>query len=117
MNKRIKKFSDEAMEALQNYHWPGNVRELKNVVERAFVYCKEDAIGIRHLPQYLITERKGTFDLSRIPTRSLEKIEKELVDLCLQEAKGNKSQAAKMLEISRGTLHSKMQKYGLGESE
>lgn len=115
-NKRITRYADDALEVLQNYHWPGNIRELKNVVERAFVYCREEVIGIHHLPQHILSKSNGNLDLSRIPSRSLEEIEKELVNLCLSEAKGNRSHAAKMLGISRGTLHSKMKRYGLEKS-
>jgi transcriptional regulator of acetoin/glycerol metabolism len=86
------------------------------VVERAFVYCDEDIIGIQHLPQHLYSGKGKPFDLSQIPTRSLEKMEKDLIELCLWEAKGNKSLAAKLLEISRSTLHSKMKKYEIGDS-
>lgn len=116
-NKRITKYSDEALEAMQNYRWPGNIREFKNVVERAFVYCNEDIIGLQHLPQYLQSGQGKSFDLSQIPIRSLEKMEKALIELCLWEAKDNKSLAAKKLEISRSTLHSKIKKYQIDKLE
>lgn len=112
-NKLFTGISDEAMEVLVNYDWPGNVRELKNVVESASVYCKLETIGIQHLPQHLHTTSVGTLNLSQLPTRSLTEIERELIALCLWEAKGNKAKASEMLGISRPTLYDKLKKYNI----
>ncbi|TKJ38548.1 hypothetical protein CEE37_12340 [candidate division LCP-89 bacterium B3_LCP] len=112
-NKRIRGISDEAMSILVDYDWPGNVRELKNAIESATVYCKGDVIDTHHLPHLIHTPKIGTLNLSQLPTRSLAEIEKELIALCLQEVKGNKTKAAGMLGISRPTLYDKMKKHGL----
>jgi len=117
MNKAIRGSSSELLPVLENYSWPGNVRELKNIVERALVYCKEDVIGIQHLPRYIYDPEPQGMDLSMLPARSLEEIEKRLVELCLWETKGNKSKAAQILGITRTTLLSKLKKHGISASE
>ncbi len=117
MNKAIRGSSSELLPVLENYYWPGNVRELKNIVERAFVYCKEDMIGLQHLPRYIYDMEPQGMDLSKLPTRSLEEVEKRLVELCLWETRNNKSRAAQMLGITRTTLISKLKKHGISASE
>jgi len=107
----------DLLPVLAGYSWPGNVRELKNVVERAFVYCRENVIGIQHLPQYIHNPERKPLNLSELPIRSLEDLEKGLIELCLWEARGNRSQAAQKLGIARQTLQTKMKKYGLSSME
>jgi transcriptional regulator with PAS, ATPase and Fis domain len=113
--------STAAMSRLEQHSWPGNVRELKNVLERALVMS--DGRGIEETD--LLLER--TRDLSQhegmvegagiivVPPqgRSLRSVEGELVRMTLQLTKGNKSAAARVLGISRPTLHRKIEEYGI----
>jgi two-component system response regulator HydG len=94
---------------LKDYAWPGNVRELENVVERV-----------------VALSANGELDLSMVPTASehpptsaltlkqrVEAYEKGVVVETLQAARGNRTEAARLLGISRVTLHDKLHKYGL----
>lgn len=110
---------------LEAHDWPGNVRELKNVLERALVLCDGDVIEAEHLlldrrhPQPAVLAARGEEDdsggvISVPPSgRSLQSVEAELVRLTLELTGGNKSAAARILGISRPTLHKKVGKYGL----
>jgi two-component system, NtrC family, response regulator HydG len=105
----------EAMELVINYTWPGNVRELINVLEYAFVVCKEKWIKPEHLPGYLNQRPERVqgreFHKQKI---SLEEPEKIQLQKALDHAGGKKSLAAQALGISRVTLWKKMKRYGLG---
>jgi len=109
-----KKFKPEVIKILQGYFWPGNVRELFNVVERMVNLSDGDEIGLSDLPLG-IRDRKSRSGDNKV--RSLQKLmeetEKEVLIQTLQETKGNKSMAAKILDIHRVTLHEKLKKYSL----
>lgn len=112
--KNIQGLSPEAMDQLMNYHWPGNIRELINVLEYAFVVCKEKWIRSEHLPGYLIHERPRKHHGEREKgegTRGPGELEKIL--LALEQAQGKKTDAARRLGLSRVTLWKKMKKYNL----
>ena len=115
MNKKIKKISKKAMELLMDYDWPGNVRELENTIERAVVFAKGEVItpDVLNLDQSPISgdggRRTGTFNSSK----SLYEREKSLISEVLEEANWNLARAARILQISRTTLYSKINKYGL----
>jgi two-component system response regulator HydG len=112
--KNIQGLSPEAMDQLMNYHWPGNVRELINVLEYAFVVCKEKWIRREHLPGYLIHERHRKYHGEKPKaegSRGPGELEKIL--LALEQAQGKKAEAARRLGLSRVTLWKKMKKYNL----
>ena len=103
-NRAIPTVAQEAMNVLMAYNWPGNVRELCNVIERAVVLCDGDTIQVEHLPEALTK-----------PT--LVDIEKEAVANALQEAGGNKAEAAKRLNIPLRGLYRKISEFHLEPSE
>jgi len=107
--------SSEVAEMLETYSWPGNVRELRNVLERAIILSGGGAIEPAHV---LIPgdgkEAGGDSLSSLIGRKSLEEIESSLIRLALEKAGGNKSRAAELLGITRRTLYSRMDRYGLG---
>ena len=109
MGREINGFSKEALELMTQYDWPGNIRELENVVERAVIFCKGNTIVASDLPPKLQT-RIGVIN-SRLV--GLAAVEKELILRTLTNCGWNKHQAAKELGIDRGTLYSKIEKYGL----
>jgi two-component system response regulator AtoC len=113
--------SPAALEALQKYPWPGNVRELSNLVERLVVLENVDTILPRHLPEWITTNTDNTTKPKQtscvfvLPEAgiSLEEVEKDLIKQALERAEYNKTQAAKLLNISYDTLRYQVKKFGL----
>ncbi|MBC7087542.1 MAG: sigma 54-interacting transcriptional regulator [Tissierellales bacterium] len=110
----VPKISHKALELLKSYNWPGNVRELENVLERAINLTETDTILPIHLPLY-ITQNKRKIDPNSIDSLQslLEQTEREAIKSCLEYTDGNKLKTAKMLNISRTSLYTKIEKYGL----
>jgi transcriptional regulator with PAS, ATPase and Fis domain len=119
--KDIQGIAEEVEKIFMEYDWPGNVRELKNAVERAMIFEEESRITIKNLPipltkspaetSHHITDKLAQSGLS------LEEMEKELLKEALKKAKGNQTQAAKLMKITRDTLRYKVKKYGLNSKE
>lgn len=110
--KIVTGISEEAKIALLNYHWPGNVRELENVIERAVnLIDNGERIQMKHLPEKIIGET-GPKTLKSLDEILLEAEEKAIMD-SLRICRGNKSKAAKLLQISRSTLYEKIEKFQL----
>ncbi|MCX5829241.1 MAG: sigma-54 dependent transcriptional regulator [Deltaproteobacteria bacterium] len=116
-HKRIKGFSPQAMDRLRHYPWPGNVRELMNAVERGVVLSRSDYLEETELSLVIATGPDDTSDGDSSPggkrSSSLDEVEKDAVIRTLEDAKGNKSEAARRLGVTRRTLHLKLKKYGL----
>jgi len=101
-------FSEEAMEILTAYEWPGNVREIKNVVERAVVICPKEIIPAQYLPDR-VSAQPSVHAHIQIPIGfSAQQAEKVLILETLASAGYNKAKAAKILGVSRKTLHNKL---------
>lgn len=113
-HKNVREISAGAKEFLLNYDWPGNVRELKNMIERAMLFGDGDILLREHLPVENYYKISNKINI-RIPPEgiSLEKVEEALVREALNITKGNQTQAAKLLSISRDALRYRMQKFGL----
>lgn len=141
-NQPPKSISQDALTLLENYRWPGNVRELENVIRRALVVTKGDAILPSDLPPELISARnvspaepraegsssavgiesadvatlaKALFNRARLDSklRVIPTVERELVIQALIETQGNQVQAAKLLGITRATLRKRVEKFGI----
>jgi len=106
-NKDIDKIDREAMDELMLYDWPGNVRELENAIERAVVVAKERKI----LPEYLPIFCHEPLHAPR--NNSLQEIEKAHIRLILTDNDWNIARCAKILDIDRSTLYSKIKRYNL----
>ncbi len=107
--------TDGALSALTTYHWPGNVRELKNTIRRACILATEPVVSVDLLPFSapklpLPSRGNGGGEDRNIP---LWMVEKEHIGKVLASVEGNKSQAAKILEIDRKTLYTKLDRYEL----
>lgn len=116
--KRIKGFTPLAMDMFLKYDWPGNVRELENAVERAVILGPGDYITEKELPLSITKAYPHAEEIDRPPTvskepQSLEEAEKDAVLAALEASGGNKSETARVLGITRKTLHKKLQKYGV----
>lgn len=112
--------SPAALEALERHAWPGNVREFRNVIERAVILCQGDVID----PEHLGLERESDVDLVRdgISTRTTlpppehgkeGDLERRRIIEALERCAGNQTQAAQLLGISRRTLVSRLDDYGI----
>jgi two-component system response regulator HydG len=124
-NPRVTGIDDAALARLYAYRWPGNVRELGNVIEQALVFADGERIGVDALPDAL---RIGTqsavkppaTDLA-VPTPSgnlalpdlLDDLEKQLILKAFQQAKGVKTETARLLGIKTSALYYKLEKYGI----
>ncbi|NLV89721.1 MAG: sigma 54-interacting transcriptional regulator [Tissierellia bacterium] len=111
-NVRVDKILDETLEYLKKYDWPGNVRELENILERAINFLDRDVV-IR--PQHLPSKITGISSYKEIKSLKsvLEEVEKQTIIDSLIIANGNKTEAAKILDISRTSLYEKILKYGI----
>ncbi len=114
--------SREARDHLLTYGWPGNVRELRNAIERAVILADGGFIRSEHLPvtaPRAIAARTDDAPSGPLPAGgvNLEAIERSLVVRALTPARHNKTRAAKLLGLTRAQLYSRIEKYGLAESE
>jgi DNA-binding NtrC family response regulator len=129
LGKQVARVSDEALEALRACPWPGNIRELENAIERCVLFCDEDAILPSHLPREVGGQKPetgsgeipvpealraggGLKDQVRAATAT---IERQLIQRALEQTGRNVTRAARLLEISRKSLQTKMKEFGLRE--
>ena len=110
LDKSISRFSDEVLDAFQNYHWPGNVRELQNVIKRAVLLTVGDIIEIGSLPSELLLSTETT---AADDNFSKAHYEKEQIMKAMKKTNFNKSKAAKLLQVTRKTLYNKINQYNL----
>lgn len=132
--KRRVAISDQAIQVLMQYDWPGNVRELENVLERAAIISGNQIIQPEHLPAEMLNsateltatntgahgltstepaDGTSTVNALSLPN-SVEALERQLIVKALAFTHGNKSKAAKVLEISERSLWYKLSQYGIG---
>jgi len=101
--------STEALEAILRYDWPGNVRELHNVIERAVIISSFPEIDPQVLPERIIGKVRTTPKSITIPMgTSLQEVEKIVIQQTLASVGNNKTKAAKVLGLSRKSLHNKL---------
>jgi two-component system, NtrC family, response regulator AtoC len=145
--KNVTGITSDTRKLLMRHDWPGNVRELKNAIERAMILEDETQLRPDYLPfavgreasqftAFEVTAMGSTMGTETtagetilpngrtlpklvIPNggTSLEEVERALVELALQQANGNQTHAAKLLDISRDALRYKLKKFGLMHSE
>ncbi|ARN83444.1 sigma-54-dependent Fis family transcriptional regulator [Methylocystis bryophila] len=117
LGMEVKRISTSAINMLLSYHWPGNVRELENVIERAIILSDDGVIHGDNLPPSLqmpvLSEVECKGDLE---TR-LNAVEYEMIIEALKVQKGNMTEAAKMLGLTRRILGLRMGKYKLNHKD
>ncbi|RZJ83383.1 MAG: sigma-54-dependent Fis family transcriptional regulator, partial [Chryseobacterium sp.] len=115
LGRDVSKISSEAKKILLQYDWPGNLRELKNVIKRMVLLTPGHTAEITSLPDEmtLSIEQSSTRNPGSDLKAQNEVNEKALIIETLQKVRYNKSQAAKLLNIDRKTLYSKMDKYDI----
>ncbi|WP_162532441.1 sigma-54-dependent transcriptional regulator [Candidatus Scalindua japonica] len=123
MGKLSLRMSKNVENLLISSKWDGNVRELRNCIERAVILCKGDIITEDHLPVSLVKESISSCGHSKdkscqmmnidLPPEgiSIDELEKHLVLQALKKSKNNKTKAAKLLGLSRGTFRYRLEKY------
>lgn len=110
--------SEEALEALQQYHWPGNVRELKNVIERMLI-LNPRALRIERKQLPPLTHKSGlrsSEDFSSLQ-QARDAYERDYILKKIEEARNNVSRAAELLGLERSHLYRKMKTLGIGVRE
>ena len=120
LDKDVDTISDEALEVLKQQNWYGNLRELRNVIRRSVLFAKDNVLTIENLPEFSksVKSQNATANFvvenQEVKDFSLNKHnEKEQILAALNQARGNKTVAAKLLQIDRKTLYNKMHLYGI----
>jgi len=114
--KLIEGITPQAMQMLVNYHWPGNVRELQNIVERACALSKGPQLETSDIHIDARPSKSGNGAPGFLPEgMTLEQWEDEMVQEALRRANGNKSQAARLLGLSRNALRYRLSKIGIAD--
>ena len=110
LGKDVKRISTEAIAILKQHSWDGNLRELRNVIRRATLFAESDEITADNLPVMVSRRQKDNMnnDMALRPGD-----EKEQIVNALKKARGNKTIAAKLLQIDRKTLYNKMHLYDI----
>ncbi|TXH69147.1 MAG: AAA family ATPase [Thiothrix sp.] len=105
----------DALKIMQRYAWPGNVRELKNSCERLSILLAGQVISAANLPAQLRTTQASRLSMFELPAEgvNLEALERDLLQQALDKAQQNKTQAARLLGISRDALNYRLKKYWL----
>jgi transcriptional regulator with GAF, ATPase, and Fis domain len=117
VGRRAAGIAPEAREKLIAYRWPGNVRELRNALERAIILCEGGTVTTEHLPLG-ISAATGPppAPAASEAALTLDAAERDMIVRALARARNNKSEAARLLGLSRGQLYSRLEKHGLADS-
>lgn len=125
--KPIRSITPAAQRILMEFHWPGNVRELENIIERAVALSTGDVIDVADIRLDLSPTKSGGTSLAASamsaasavpflpPGMTLEHFEDEMIREALRRANGNKSQAARLLGLSRNALRYRLSKMGVSD--
>jgi DNA-binding NtrC family response regulator len=114
--KPVDGITPEAMQILVNYHWPGNVRELHNIIERACALTKGTVLKVEDIHLDMRPARSTNGAGNFLPEgMTLEQWEDEMIRESLRRANGNKSQAARLLGLSRNALRYRLSKIGISD--
>ena len=118
LGKPVRGISDEALARLVAYRWPGNVRELENVIERAIILADADRIGLAELPQNVVAPLPGAAVEGRASRllaapRARASSKSRPIQRALRATGGNRTHAARLLEISHRALLYKLKEHGI----
>ena len=126
VGRDIQPFGPEMQQILLSYDYPGNVRELKNIIERAVILCDDSEIEPRHLPERML-QRTATASSTPVPGAipvdfvpgidTLESLEMKMIQHALKISGGMKTEASRLLGISRFQLLRRLEKYGMSTQE
>ncbi|SKB91485.1 DNA-binding transcriptional response regulator, NtrC family, contains REC, AAA-type ATPase, and a Fis-type DNA-binding domains [Soonwooa buanensis] len=111
-SKHIASISPEYLEALQKHNWKGNIRELRNIIERSVILTDGSELLLESLPLDFIVNSASAKD-NDLSEFSMANIEKQHIQKILKFTKGNKAEAARLMEIGIATLYRKIEEYQL----
>jgi transcriptional regulator with GAF, ATPase, and Fis domain len=114
MGNQVTGITHAAIDKLMQYSWPGNVRELENVIERSMVMASSDKLDANDIRLDMnLRPRQSNGDLTLPEGMSLDAYEQELIRDALKRANGNKSQAARLLGLTRNALRYRLTQMGI----
>jgi two-component system, NtrC family, response regulator AtoC len=115
--KKITQVSPEAMDVLKQYPWPGNVRELRNMIERTILLADGSVLTPDMLPARVTGRMPSSEPAVNLGAEGLdfEALEQSLLEAALRRAEGNRTEAGRLLGMSRHQVRNRLKKYGLEE--
>jgi len=111
LGRPVPKLSDDAIAVLKAYPWPGNVRELRHVLERSVIGNTTGTIEVDELPLEKQHDLDSAFGVAGVNRPTLEEVERRYLEMVLRDVKGNQTEAAAILGISRKALWEKRKRY------
>jgi two-component system response regulator HydG len=114
--RAVRGITPEARAALVRYDWPGNVRELRNVIENMVLLARGDVLELDDVPEAVREGGQGSGRKGagyRLAGRTLQEVERDLIEANLELAGGNREKAAALLGMGERTLYRKIKEYGL----
>lgn len=112
--KSITGIDQQTMEVLLSYDFPGNIRELENIIEHAFIFCKDNVISLKHLPDSIRNKVSVESDAKALSSiRSFAELERMYLKTILDDSGGCKTKAAEKLGIHKTTLFRKLKQLGI----
>ena len=110
----VQSITEAAIKKLTEYHWPGNVRELQNVIERSLVLCSGTTLDAGDIKLETAPRTRAQTGEHLLPDgMTLDEYEQSIIREALQRAEGNKSQAARLLGLTRNALRYRLAQMGL----
>lgn len=112
--RSITGIDQQTMEVLLSYDFPGNIRELENIIEHAFIFCKDNTITLKHLPDSIRNKVSAASDAKALSSiRSFTELERMYLKTILDDSGGCKTKAAEKLGIHKTTLFRKLKQLGM----
>lgn len=112
-HRNITSIDQDALNALLNHNFPGNIRELENIIEHAFIFCKQNNLSLAHLPEEIVVNAKTRAVKNINNVSNFDEVEANFIRSVLEEVNNNKAEAARRMGIHKATLFRKIKKFNL----
>ncbi|HMQ68791.1 MAG TPA: sigma-54 dependent transcriptional regulator [Ignavibacteria bacterium] len=113
LNKNVKGVSESVMDKLMSHSWQGNVRELRNVIRRSVLLSREDIINNIDIPDEIRFDKTENTSSASSISDIKDELEKDMIIKALKDTNGNKSKAAKLLNMNERTFYRKIKNLGI----